>query len=244
MGWWTAARSSACAPSPAIPRSCPRRRSRAISDEMFSIGVVLLVLERTDSAALAGLTVAAVSLPSLVDRAAARRLARPHRPSPLADGRRPAADRDRAGLALIAMVGNAPDWTVPLVVLLAGLTYPLSYGGFTSFIPVLVPDELLAVGERVRGDELQPRARARAGAGGHARGALRPGVVAGHRGGAGARGARADRAPARARPAAAAAATRSLLSVAAEGLRQVAVVPELRGDHRRAARSASAASAC
>jgi len=28
-------------------------------------------------------------------------------------------------------------------VLMAGLTYPLSFGGFTSFIPVLVPDDLL-----------------------------------------------------------------------------------------------------
>ena len=30
--------------------------------------------------------------------------------------------------------------TVALTVLMAGLTYPLSFGGFTSFIPVLVPD--------------------------------------------------------------------------------------------------------
>ena len=32
---------------------------------------------------------------------------------------------------------------VPLVVLAAGLTYPLSFGGFTSLIPTIVPDELL-----------------------------------------------------------------------------------------------------
>ena len=30
------------------------------------------------------------------------------------------------------------------MVLMAGLTYPLSFGGFTSFIPALVPDDLLA----------------------------------------------------------------------------------------------------
>ena len=114
-----------------------------VSDEMFSIGVVLLVLDRTDSAALAGLTVAAVSLPSLVT-------------APLLGAWLDLTGRRRslmvadqlliAGVlvALVALVGNAPDWTVPLVVLLAGLTYPLSYGGFTSFIPVLVPDELLA----------------------------------------------------------------------------------------------------
>ena len=28
--------------------------------------------------------------------------------------------------------------------LLAGITWPLSFGGFTSLIPVIVPDELLA----------------------------------------------------------------------------------------------------
>src|SRR2546423_11077170 len=37
-----------------------------VADEMFSVGVVLLTLERTGSAALAGLLVAAITLPSLV----------------------------------------------------------------------------------------------------------------------------------------------------------------------------------
>ena len=37
-----------------------------VSDEMFSVGVVLLVLDRTDSPALAGATVAAITLPSLI----------------------------------------------------------------------------------------------------------------------------------------------------------------------------------
>jgi predicted MFS family arabinose efflux permease len=46
-------------------------------------------------------------------------------------------------VAVVLMVGNAPDWTIPLVVLVAGLTYPLSFGGFTSLIPTIVPDELL-----------------------------------------------------------------------------------------------------
>src|SRR3954451_4841722 len=36
------------------------------SDEMFSVGVVLLVLDRTDSPGLAGLAVAAITLPSLI----------------------------------------------------------------------------------------------------------------------------------------------------------------------------------
>ena len=37
-----------------------------VSDEMFSVGVVLLVLDRTGSAELAGLAVAAITLPSLM----------------------------------------------------------------------------------------------------------------------------------------------------------------------------------
>jgi predicted MFS family arabinose efflux permease len=46
-------------------------------------------------------------------------------------------------VVLVLVAGNTPNWVIPLVVLMAGLTYPLSFGGFTSFIPVLVPDELL-----------------------------------------------------------------------------------------------------
>jgi predicted MFS family arabinose efflux permease len=41
------------------------------------------------------------------------------------------------------VAGHTPNWVIPLTVLMAGLTYPLSFGGFTSFIPVLVPDDLL-----------------------------------------------------------------------------------------------------
>src|SRR4029453_9443325 len=47
-------------------------------------------------------------------------------------------------VALVALVGNAPNWVIPLVVIPAGVTYPLSFGGFTSMIPALVPGELLA----------------------------------------------------------------------------------------------------
>jgi MFS family permease len=113
-----------------------------VSDEMFSVGVVLLVLDRTHDAALAGLVVAAITLPSLLT-------------APLLGAWLDLTGRRRSLMvidqlvitavliALVAAVGNAPDWTLPLIVVAAGLTYPLSYGGFTSFIPVLVPDELL-----------------------------------------------------------------------------------------------------
>jgi predicted MFS family arabinose efflux permease len=46
-------------------------------------------------------------------------------------------------VALVVLVGHAPAWVIPLVVLPAGITYPLSFGGFTSMIPALVPGELL-----------------------------------------------------------------------------------------------------
>ncbi len=114
-----------------------------VSDEMFSVGVVLLVLERTGSASLAGLTVAAITLPSLIS-------------GPLLGAWLDLTGRRRglmvadqlliAGMLLILVLvaGDAPNWVTPLVVLMAGVTYPLSFGGFTSFIPVLVPDDLLA----------------------------------------------------------------------------------------------------
>jgi predicted MFS family arabinose efflux permease len=113
-----------------------------VSDEMFSVGVVLLVLDRTGSAELAGLAVAAITLPSLLtgpllgawlDLTGRRR-------------RLMVADQILIATMLVVLVlltGNGPDWLVPLVVLAAGLTYPLSFGGFTSLIPSIVPDELL-----------------------------------------------------------------------------------------------------
>jgi predicted MFS family arabinose efflux permease len=113
-----------------------------VSDEMFSVGVVLLVLDRTDSAGLAGLAVAAITLPSLIS-------------GPLLGAWLDLTGRRRSLMVLdqllistmlvvlVLVAGNTPSWVIPLVVLMAGLTYPLSFGGFTSFIPVLVPDELL-----------------------------------------------------------------------------------------------------
>lgn len=113
-----------------------------VSDEMFSVGVVLLVLDRTDSAALAGAAVAAITLPSLIS-------------GPLLGAWLDLTGRRRTLMvvdqiviasvlvALVLLVGNAPAWVIPLVVLPAGITYPLSFGGFTSMIPALVPGELL-----------------------------------------------------------------------------------------------------
>src|SRR6476661_465242 len=54
------------ASEPGYPRFIGAATSARVADEMFSVGVVLLALERTGSAALAGLLVAAITLPSLV----------------------------------------------------------------------------------------------------------------------------------------------------------------------------------
>jgi predicted MFS family arabinose efflux permease len=103
---------------------------------------VLLVLDRTGSAPLAGLVVAAITLPSIVtgpvlgawlDRAPSRR-------------RVMIFDQLLAATTLVTLVllaGNAPNWTLPLVAVGAGITWPLSFGGFTSLIPGIVPEDLL-----------------------------------------------------------------------------------------------------
>ena len=113
-----------------------------VSDEMFSVGVVLLVLHRTGSPGLAGATVAAITFPSLLS-------------GPLLGAWLDLTGRRRTLMvvdqvviasvlvALVLLVGHAPDWTIPLAVIPAGITYPLSFGGFTSMIPSLVPGELL-----------------------------------------------------------------------------------------------------
>jgi MFS family permease len=113
-----------------------------VSDEMFGVGVVLLVLDRTDSPALAGATVAAITLPSLIS-------------GPLLGAWLDLTGRRRTLMvidqiviatvlvALVLLIGHAPTWLIPLVVVPAGITYPLSFGGFTSMIPTLVPGELL-----------------------------------------------------------------------------------------------------
>lgn len=113
-----------------------------LADEMFSVGVVLLLLDRTGSPELAGATVAAITLPSLAT-------------GPLLGAWLDLTGRRRALmvvdqlaitatlLAILAVAGSAPDILIPFIALLAGITYPVSFGGFTSLVPVLVPDDLL-----------------------------------------------------------------------------------------------------
>lgn len=113
-----------------------------VSDEMFPVAAVLLVLERTGSPEVAGLVLSVSTVPSAIT-------------APLLGAWLDLSRRRRSLLVLdqlvvggfllvlIAAVGHAPDWALVPISLAGGLTYPLSFGGFTSLVPALVPDELL-----------------------------------------------------------------------------------------------------
>ncbi|HSV64550.1 MAG TPA: MFS transporter [Mycobacteriales bacterium] len=109
-----------------------------LADDMVAVTAVLLVLDRTGSAPLAGVTVSAYTLPALVsgpllgawlDRT-------PYRRAALASGQLLVA-ASVLGLAVVA--GHAPGWTCPLVASACGAALPLTSGGFTSMLPSLVP---------------------------------------------------------------------------------------------------------
>jgi predicted MFS family arabinose efflux permease len=199
-----------------------------VSDEMFSVGVVLLVLERTGSAGLAGATVAAITLPSLVS-------------GPLLGAWLDLTGRRRTLMvidqgviaavlvALVLLVGHAPAWVIPLVVLPAGITYPLSFGGFTSMIPALVPGELLPPANAVETTSFNAALVIGPALAGTLSASLGPDapllVEAGLALAALALIVRIpglDSPPERADE-------RTLWSIAADGLRQIALVPQLRG---------------
>jgi MFS family permease len=114
-----------------------------VGDEMVAFTLVLLVLERTDSAALAGLTGAAYALPAIVtgpllgawlDRTQYRRTALALNQAVLG----------AVMVAMLAVVGHSAHWVTPALAALAGTTLPLVSGGFTSMLPSLVPAERLA----------------------------------------------------------------------------------------------------
>lgn len=113
-----------------------------VADEMLPIAVVLLVLDRTGSPALAGATVAAASLPTVLtgpvlgawlDRTS-------HRRSALAANQLLLAG---ALLAMLAAAGRAPGWVVPALAVAGGIGAPMLTGGITSMIPLLAPPRLL-----------------------------------------------------------------------------------------------------
>jgi len=109
---------------------------------MFNVSGVLLILERTHDLTLAGLVIAAASLPAAVtgpflggwlDVTASRR-------------RLLVLDRLVTALALSAMLllaGHAPNWLLPLAALLYGATSPLSSGAFSAVLPEIAGVDLL-----------------------------------------------------------------------------------------------------
>jgi MFS family permease len=115
--------------------------SRA-SSVMFNTAGVLLVLQRTGSAPLAGITAAAAVLPSAVTGpflGAWLDVARRRRVLIVADQLLSVVGL----LAIVALAGHAPNWTVPAVAVLYSITRPLSMGTFFSALAEIAGPELL-----------------------------------------------------------------------------------------------------
>lgn len=116
--------------------------SARLANEAARVALVLLVLDRTGSPALAGSVVAAMTLPALgtgpvlgawLDRTPRRRLAFVANQVLLLLGL----------LGLLASTGRAPSAVVLLLALAAGTTSPVLTGGFTGLVAPLVPPALL-----------------------------------------------------------------------------------------------------
>src|SRR3954451_4782696 len=124
-----------------------------LADEMFAVGVVLLVLDRTGSPNLAGLTVAAATLPGVLS------------------GPVIGAWLDRTGrrsliykidrlllvtvlLAILAAAGRAPNIVVLVLAFITGLTLPVTLTGFTSMIPLIVEEEILPSANAVEAESM------------------------------------------------------------------------------------------
>jgi MFS family permease len=109
---------------------------------MFTTAGVLLVLARTGSAALAGVTAAAAVLPGALSGpvlGAWLDVAERRRVLVVVDQLLSAA----ALAAMVALAGHAPDWTLPATAVLYSITRPFSSGSFYSAIAELAGPELL-----------------------------------------------------------------------------------------------------
>ncbi len=137
------ARQGGLAAQPGYPAFLLAATLARLASEMFPVAAVLLVLDRTGRPGLAGAVVAATTLPAVVtgpvlgawlDRTSRRRVALASNQVLLA----------ASLLGLLAAAGRAPGWALLPLAALAGLTGPLATGGYTSMIPLLVPERLLA----------------------------------------------------------------------------------------------------
>jgi len=119
-----------------------------ISAAMFTTAGVLFVLERTGSAAVAGATAAAATLPGAltgpvlgawVDVTPRRRVLI------VVDQLASVA----ALVGLLVLAGHASDWTLPAVAVLYSLTQPFSTGSFFSALAEIAGPELLDYASRI-----------------------------------------------------------------------------------------------
>ena len=127
---------------PGYPRYFAAVALARVPTTMWAVAVALLVLSRTGSLSLAGITVAAGFLPAAItgpllgawlDMTRSRRMLI-------------ALDQLSAIAALVGILlvaGHGPDWALPALGVAYGLTSPLSMGAFRSVLPELVGSELL-----------------------------------------------------------------------------------------------------
>jgi predicted MFS family arabinose efflux permease len=198
-----------------------------LASEMFTVAVVLLVLARTGRPALAGAVVAASTLPSVVS-------------GPLLGAWLDRTDRRRTALAsnqvllaasllaILAAAGRAPGWALLLLAAAAGVTAPMATGGFTSMVPALVPERLLARANALEAASFNSAAIAGPALAGAVAAAVGPAAAVGLEAALAVLALLAiTRLPAVARVAAHAAA--SLADTIRQGLRHLARTPPLRG---------------
>jgi MFS family permease len=120
---------------------------------MFGTAGVLLVLARTGSAPLAGATAAAAVLPGALSGpflGAWLDVARHRRVLIVADQLLSVIGL----LALVALAGHAPNWTVPAVAVVYSITRPFSSGSFYSALAELAGSELLDAASAIEASSL------------------------------------------------------------------------------------------
>jgi MFS family permease len=113
-----------------------------ISAAMFVVSGVLLVLARTHSPALSGLTAAAGTIPIAISGpllGAWLDVARSRRALIVADQLLSVVGL----IAFLALAGHGPNWTLPAVIVLYSITRPLSTGSFLSALAEVAGHELL-----------------------------------------------------------------------------------------------------
>jgi MFS family permease len=127
---------------PGLRTYCAAATLARVADEMVAFALVLLVLERTGSPALAGITGAAYAFPAVLtgpllgawlDRTTHRRAALALNQAVLGT----------VMLAMLGVVGHTQAWATPALAVLAGASLPMVSGGFSSMLPSLVPGPML-----------------------------------------------------------------------------------------------------